>query len=145
MFRKCKLIFIVCLSVFLLAACSTESAKDQAGGKKEVNLLFNFATSSLDPNVDTSYVSLRAGITETLVHLNDKDLTIEPWLAKSWDSKDGQLWNFELREGVTFQNGKPMDGKAVKASLERAMKDSPAIKNALRIESIEADGNVSDH
>ncbi|PHD71834.1 ABC transporter substrate-binding protein [Bacillus sp. AFS043905] len=142
MFRKCKLIFIVCLSVFLLAACSTESAKDQAGGKKEVNLLFNFATSSLDPNVDTSYVSLRAGITETLVHLNDKDLTIEPWLAKSWDSKDGQLWNFELREGVTFQNGKPMDGKAVKASLERAMKDSPAIKNALRIESIEADGNA---
>jgi peptide/nickel transport system substrate-binding protein len=44
--RKCKLIFIVCLSAFLLAACSTESAKDQAGGKKEVNLLFNFATSS---------------------------------------------------------------------------------------------------
>ncbi|QOS90672.1 MULTISPECIES: nickel ABC transporter substrate-binding protein [Bacillales] len=142
MFRKSKLILIVCLSVFLLAACSTESANDEVEGEKEVNLLFNFATSSLDPNVDTSYVSLRAGITETLVHLNDEDLTIEPWLAKSWDSKDGQLWNFELREGVTFQNGKKMDGKAVKASLERAMKDSPAIKNALRIESIEADGNA---
>ena len=67
-----------------------------------MNLLFNFATSSLDPNVDTSYVSLRAGITQTLVHLNDKDLTIEPWLAESWDSRDGQLWEFKLREGVTF-------------------------------------------
>ncbi|MFF5397130.1 nickel ABC transporter substrate-binding protein [Peribacillus butanolivorans] len=144
MFRKYKSLFILFLAVFffLLVACSSETAKEQEKKKKEVNLLFNFATSSLDPNVDTSYVSLRAGITETLVHLNDKDLTIEPWLAESWDSKDGQLWEFKLREGVTFQNGKPMDGEAVKASLERAMKDSLAIKNALRIDSIEAKGNT---
>ncbi|MGE7781102.1 nickel ABC transporter substrate-binding protein [Peribacillus sp. NPDC097264] len=124
---------------FLLAACASESAKE---GEKEVNVLFNFSTNSLDPHVDTSYVSLRAGITETLVHLNDEDLSIEPWLAKSWKSQDGQVWEISLKEGVTFQNGKPMDGKAVKASLERAMKDSLAVKNALRIESIEAKGNL---
>lgn len=132
---------IFILAVFLLAACSSESAKEKEAEKK-VNVLFNFSTNSLDPHVDTSYVSLRAGVTETLVHLNDKDLSIEPWLAESWDSQDGQAWKIKLREGVTFQNGKPMDGKAVKASLERAMKDSLAVKNALRIESIEAEGNL---
>ncbi|KWW16128.1 ABC transporter substrate-binding protein [Peribacillus simplex] len=142
MSRKYQSIIILCLTFFVLAACAKESSKEQGRGGKEVNLLFNFATGSLDPNVDTSYVSLRAGITETLVHLNDKDSTIEPWLAKSWSSKDGQLWEFELRDGVTFQNGKKMDGQAVKASLERAMKDSLAIKNALRIESITAKGNT---
>ncbi|MFJ7753591.1 nickel ABC transporter substrate-binding protein [Peribacillus muralis] len=141
MSRKYQSIIILCLSFFVLAACSAQSTSQQHE-VKEVNLLFNFATSSLDPNVDTSYVSLRAGITETLVHLNDKDLTIEPWLAKSWSSKDGQLWEFQLRDGVTFQNGEAMDGQAVKASLERAMKDSLAIKNALRIESITAKGNT---
>ncbi|MDQ0058993.1 nickel ABC transporter substrate-binding protein [Paenibacillus harenae] len=142
MFKGYKLLFVFILSVFILSACSSEPAEQQAEGSKKVNLLFNFATSSLDPNVNTSYVSLRAGITETLVHLNDTDLTIEPWLAESWESQDGQLWTIELRKGVTFQNGKPMDGAAVKASLERAMKDSLAIKNALRIESIEADANT---
>ncbi|KRE48983.1 nickel ABC transporter substrate-binding protein [Paenibacillus sp. Soil522] len=142
MFKGYKLLSVFILSVFILAACSSEPTEKQVEGSKEVNLLFNFATSSLDPNVDTSYVSVRAGITETLVHLNDTDLTIEPWLAESWDSQDGQLWTIELRKDVTFQNGKPMDGAAVKASLERAMKDSLAIKNALRIVSIEANANT---
>lgn len=137
-----KSLIMFMLTVLLLAACSSRSAEQSDNGKKEINLLFNFATSSLDPNVDTSYVSLRAGITETLVHLNDETLKIEPWLAESWSSKDGQTWTIKLRENITFQNGNSMDGAAVKASLERAMKDSIAIKNALRIESIEADADT---
>lgn len=140
MSNRYKSLFLL-LSAIFLAACSSNAAENQGEEQKKVNLLFNFATSSLDPNVDSSYVPLRAGITETLVHLNDTDLTIEPWLAESWDSKDGQLWTIELRDGVTFHNGKPMDGAAVKASLERAIKDNRAIQNALRIESIEANAN----
>lgn len=134
-----RLLILSMLAVLILTACSSKSAQQGTSEEKEINLLFNFATSSLDPNMDTSYVSLRAGITETLVHLNDETLKIEPWLAKSWSSEDGQTWTIELRDDVTFQNGKPMDAEAVKISLERAMKDSIAIKNALRIESIEAD------
>ncbi|WP_353047782.1 ABC transporter substrate-binding protein [Planococcus sp. ISL-109] len=42
---------------------------------------------------------------------------------------------------MKFQNGKLMDGAAVKASLERAMADSVAINNALRIESIAVEGS----
>ncbi|MFC4099122.1 nickel ABC transporter substrate-binding protein [Paenibacillus xanthanilyticus] len=136
---RTSLLALILLSVLLLTACASEPA-GQAEPKKSVNLLFNFATSSLDPNVDSSYVSLRAGITETLIHLNDESLEIEPWLAESWDSKDGQNWTFQLREDVTFHNGNKMDAAAVKASLERAMTDSVAIQNALRIESIEASG-----
>lgn len=137
MSNRYKSLLVLLLSAFFLAACSSTAEE-----KKQVNLLFNFATSSLDPNVDSSYLPLRAGITETLVRLNDTNLTIEPWLAESWDSKDAQLWTIELKDGVTFQNGKPMDGAAVKASLERAIKDSRAIENALRIESIEASANT---
>ncbi|PTM58010.1 nickel ABC transporter substrate-binding protein [Desmospora activa] len=139
--REYKLGLVLLLSIVVLTACSVGSG-DERGGEKEVNLLFNFATHSLDPNVDSSYVPLRAGVTETLVRLNDEKLEIEPWLAESWDSEDGKEWTIQLRDGVTFHNGKPMDGKAVKASLERAMNDNVAIKNALRIESIEVDGNT---
>lgn len=139
--RRISLLFVLLTAVFL-TACSSEAAVNQEKTKKSLNLLFNFAASSLDPNADSSYVSLRAGITETLIHLDDESLTIEPWLAESWDSKDGRLWKIQLREGVTFHNGKPMDAAAVKASLERTMKDNIAIQNALRIESIEANGNT---
>ncbi len=132
--------FLLIAVTLFLTACTSDAADQKGEDRKELNLLFNFATRSLDPNVDSSYVPLRAGITETLVHLNDDTLTLEPWLAESWDSEDGEEWTIQLREGVTFQNGNPMDADAVKASLERAMDDNVAISNALRIETIDADG-----
>lgn len=138
--KKNIVIFTVLAIVALLTACSDNSAEDGADAPKQVNLLFNFATSSLDPHVDTSYVPLRAGISETLVYLNDETLEIEPWLAESWESEDGENWTIQLREDVQFQNGNPMDAQVVKASLERAMADNVAIQNALRIESIAAEG-----
>ncbi|WP_142829946.1 nickel ABC transporter substrate-binding protein [Planococcus soli] len=137
--KNAFILLLLALSM-LLTACTSDAADKKEEGRKELNLLFNFAARSLDPNVDSSYVPLRAGITETLVHLNDDTLTLEPWLAESWDSEDGQEWTIRLRDDVTFQNGSPMDAAAVKASLERAMEDNIAISNALRIESIAADG-----
>lgn len=136
--KNAFIVLLLALAV-ILAACTTDTANKEEE-RKELNLLFNFASRSLDPNVDSSYVPLRAGITETLVHLNDDTLTLEPWLAESWDSEDGQEWTIQLRDDVQFQNGNLMDAEAVKASLERAMADNIAISNALRIESIEADG-----
>ncbi|MFC4713672.1 nickel ABC transporter substrate-binding protein [Planococcus dechangensis] len=138
--KKTIVIFTVLAIMALLSACSSNSAEGGTDAPKQVNLLFNFATSSLDPHVDTSYVPLRAGISETLIYLNDETLEIEPWLAESWESEDGENWTIQLREDVQFQNGNPMDAQAVKASLERAMADNVAIQNALRIESIAAEG-----
>lgn len=125
----------------LLSACenSTTETKNKEEGK-HVHFLYNFSTNSLDPHVDSSYVPLRAGITETLVRLDEKNLTIKPWLAESWEGEDGQHWTIKLREDVKFQNGKKMDAEAVKASLERALKESVAVKNALKIDNIQADG-----
>ncbi|MFB1097260.1 nickel ABC transporter substrate-binding protein [Terribacillus sp. JSM ZJ617] len=123
--------------LMLLAACTNNA--DSEGDKKHLTFVYNFATNSLDPNVDSSYVPLRAGITETLVRLNEETLTIEPWLAESWEGKnEGREWTIKLREGISFQNGEPMDAVAVKASLERSLKDNVAIQNALKIDSIEA-------
>lgn len=79
-----------------------------------IHFLYNFSTNSLDPHVDSSYVPLRAGITETLIRLDEENLSIEPWLAESWDGEDGQNWTIKLREDVKFQNGKQMDAESVK-------------------------------
>lgn len=131
-------ISILLLCISLISACSgpTQSADD----RKHIHFLYNFSTNSLDPHVDSSYIPLRAGITETLVRLDEENLTVAPWLAESWDGDDGEHWTIKLRENVTFHNGNIMDAEAVKASLERALHENVAIQNALKIESIEADG-----
>ncbi|WP_084591420.1 nickel ABC transporter substrate-binding protein [Ureibacillus sinduriensis] len=130
------------VSICILSACtgSSEGAMEENSTEKHINFLYNFATNSLDPHVDSSYVPLRAGITETLVRLDEENLTVAPWLAQSWEGEDGLNWTIKLREDVTFHNGKKMDAEAVKASLERALKESVAIQNALKIDKIEADG-----
>lgn len=127
---------ILLASISLISACSQSSSGTET--KKHIHFLYNFSTNSLDPHVDSSYVPLRAGITETLIRLDEENLSIAPWLAESWEGQDGQHWTIKVRENVTFHNGKKMDAEAVKASLERALKESVAIQNALKVEKIEA-------
>jgi peptide/nickel transport system substrate-binding protein len=48
------------------------------------------------------------------------NLDLVPQLATSWSwSPDGRTLTMNLRHGVTFQDGEPMDANAVKANLER--------------------------
>jgi len=45
-----------------------------------------------------------------------------PWLAESFNrSEDGLVWTFELREGVTFHDGTPLNADAVVATIERLL------------------------
>ncbi len=127
----------------LLGACSPASnPAAEAEQGKQVHFLYNFSTRSLDPHTDSSYVPLRAGITETLVRLDEDKLAVAPWLAKSWESDNGEDWTIHLRDGITFQNGKPLTGDAVKASLERVIKENTGVQNALKIKTIQADGQT---
>ncbi|NPC93174.1 ABC transporter substrate-binding protein [Bacillus sp. WMMC1349] len=130
---------ILIVFLLLLSACSASNNGSVRENDKKLNFLFNIPSQTLDPHLDVNYTSVRAGISETLVKITS-DLTIEPWLAKDWKSTDGQTWVFSIRDDLTFQNGKKADAKAVKASLERAIHDSKAIKNALKVKEMKAQG-----
>ena len=39
--------------------------------------------------------------------------------AERWEAIDDTTWRFYLREGITFQNGEPLDAAAVKWNLDR--------------------------
>ncbi|MFP3121920.1 ABC transporter substrate-binding protein [Ectobacillus funiculus] len=128
--------------VLILSACSvsTESKSESEDKKKELTFLSNFPSETLDPHLN--YTPVRAGIAETLVKINENS-ELEPWLAKEWKSDDsGQTWTFTIRENITFQNGSKVDAEAVKRSLERNIKVSEAMKNALKIKTMSADGQV---
>ena len=107
--------------------------------------LYWFGT-SLDPHKEyDGWTTSRAGITETLVTVNE-NYELVPLLADSWEQTDDTTWVLHIRDGVTFHNGKAVDGEAVKKSFERAMEVQERAVTSSHIESIEADGqNVTFH
>ncbi|MEK8126683.1 ABC transporter substrate-binding protein [Paenibacillus filicis] len=117
----------------LLSACSSPNAastpsSSPASGKaaeavkaKPLTIALTGDATSLDPqNASDSISSLVTyQIFDRLVTFNDK-LDIVPQLAESWThSKDGKEWTFQLRKGVKFQDGTPLNAEAVKTSFER--------------------------
>ncbi len=53
----------------------------------------------------------------------DENLTLQPWLAESWDSPDGGwTWRFRLREGIRFHDGTPVSAETVALSLNRLLR-----------------------
>ncbi|WP_150271611.1 nickel ABC transporter substrate-binding protein [Paenibacillus tepidiphilus] len=132
------------LLILLLAACSPSpantaepAAAEHGQTDKSLTLLFNVQSNTLDPHTDVNYTAVRAGIAETLVRISN-DLSLQPAVAESWSSEDGQHWTFVIRSGLTFQNGQPVDAAAVQASLERAQAVNPSVKNSLHIRELQA-------
>jgi len=61
----------------------------------------------------------------------DRDFVVKPWVLKSLEQIDDLNWRLTLRPEVTFQNGKPLDAKALAAVMDRQLKLSPRVQSDL--------------
>lgn len=111
-----------CLLLLGLAGCGERRAE------REAPEIFVFARGSdaqkLDPaDVDDGEsVNTLAQICEGLVRFRSGTLEIEPLLAESYEiSEDGLIYTFQLREGVRFHDGTPLDAEAAAFSFHRQM------------------------
>jgi ABC-type transport system substrate-binding protein len=76
---------------------------------------------SLDPAISESSPSGYLGLIYSGLVWLSPELHIEPDLAERWTvNEDGTVYTFTLREGITFQSGRPITAEDVKYSLERA-------------------------
>lgn len=64
-----------------------------------------------------SQLRLQAAAYDLLVTA-DADGKFAPALAVSWSNPSPEIWEFKLRDDVTFHDGKPFTAKDVKASIE---------------------------
>ncbi len=70
---------------------------------------------------ETSSTGPLAYVFESLVNTNRSTTEVEPDLAESWTvSKDGRTWQFKLRKGIQWFDGKPVTADDVVFTLDAA-------------------------
>ena len=103
--------------VVLLAACDS-------GIPPGLKYYFSADPRSLDPALSTD---VPTGESITLVFDNltqfDPEGALVPGIAtRWWPSADGRTWTFQIRSGVRFHDGTPLDVAAIRASFHRALR-----------------------
>jgi peptide/nickel transport system substrate-binding protein len=94
------------------------AVQPKSGGVLKVGIQAD--VQSLDPHMQDSYSSLLVieQVYEALLRFAP-DMAIEPALAESYEIKDPLTYEFKLRKGVDFHNGREVKAEDVKYSLER--------------------------
>ncbi|MFB7890641.1 ABC transporter substrate-binding protein [Microbacterium sp. NPDC056044] len=124
---------------------SSASAEIQTGGVAQIAALTEMQ--GFDPvrvtNVGSG-LERAAAIMDTLLYRDELTDEVSPKLAKGISSTDGQTWVLELREGVNFSDGTPLDAEAVIFNLQRHISpDSTSTAKAMlsAIDTMEATGD----
>lgn len=90
-----------------------------------------------------AYIGTRSGCYEGLTRVSH-DLRVEPLLATSWEQTGDNIWVFQIREGVNFQDGTPLTAEAVAGALTHLL-NAPVPARAVSpksVSSVEATGDL---
>ncbi len=104
-----------------LLAKRAHAQTPKTGGRLVVGIEAAQAQDTLDPLAyySTANFLMAFSLNENLV-TRDANLQPAPWLATSWEAnEDASSWVFNLRQGVTFHDGAPMEAEDVIYSMQR--------------------------
>lgn len=143
--KKAMALTVVSVLIVGVSACSSGSPTSEnsdADRAEELKLQFVGPPISMDPALagsggSTIFVALAY---DPLIYLTAEGEQV-PALATSWKFSDAEnkVFEFELREGVTFSDGSDLTAEAVKASMDYFLKTGgPNASQAGPVESIEA-------
>jgi len=107
-------------SLFFLVACADEPSGEVASDRDELIIGFSGNPAQMDPHAanDVPSRQISVHIFETLL-VRDENNDLHPGLATSWEQIEDNVWQFTLREGVTFHNGLPLTAYDVEFSINR--------------------------
>ena len=89
-----------------------------------IRIAVPYDVGTLDPHARDTLSNLAIGshFYEALV-TTDRDMTIRPCLARSWENPDSSTWIFHLRPSVRFHSGRPFGAVDVVYSIRRLLGD----------------------
>jgi len=101
---------------------------------------------SMDPagSNDVPSSDVQENIFERLT-TQDSDMEVQPGLAESWDQVEDDVWEFNLREGITFHDGSEFNAEVVKANIDRVLDPDVASQRAFLYEMVEEVEVVDDY
>ena len=113
------------LGVLALAAPTAAAAEDHVYAPLRMVTSFTF---TMNP-WKSQYFMQEFGQAEMLVQFRE-DGEVHPWLLSALGQKDDLTWVLTLRDNITFQNGKPLDAKAVKAAIDLGLEKNVSARAA---------------
>jgi peptide/nickel transport system substrate-binding protein len=130
---------LIISTAFLFAAAPALAQEGHVTFTEHVGVKSNWEMYS-----DDSYIASRAGCYEGLTRVSQA-LTVDPWLATSWGRIDPNTWEFQIRKGVRFQDGSPLDAKAVANALTQLLNAQVPARafSPKEIVSVEATGPIT--
>ncbi len=109
----------ICGWLILAAAMGMVGCHGAAREAGTVVVVLESSPNNLDPRQGTDAQSEHVGglIFDALVK-KDESYNLRPWLAVSWEQPDALTWVFHLRDGVRFQDGRPLEAEDVAWTIE---------------------------
>lgn len=86
----------------------------------------------LDPHDQTVPNDFATRVAFDSLLMPEDDGGLRPWLAESYRAVDADTWDFQLRSGVRFASGRPLDAAAVVWNFQR-LQANPRLLVAARI------------
>lgn len=131
-----RLLAAVLTAALLLTACSSgkQAATSQPEAKSEAPkgtpkdtlvIAMPADIDTMDPAVTMTNATWKVTYPayDRLVKYKGASTEVEASLATAWEtSADGKVWTFKLRKDAKFQDGSPVDAKAVKFTFDRLLK-----------------------
>jgi peptide/nickel transport system substrate-binding protein len=122
-----RLVPVLLIAVLALAGCAPQAEEEEPAEEAEqverdtLSIAMGAEPESLDPVRMTSAPAATVGehVVERLIYM-EEDGSLTPMLAESWESNDdGTVWTFNIRQGVEFHDGEPLNAEAVATNLQR--------------------------
>jgi peptide/nickel transport system substrate-binding protein len=109
----------VCGAAVTLVCLGIAGCHGAARPPGTVVVILESSPNNLDPRQGTDAQSEHVGslIFDALVK-KDEHYNLAPWLATSWEQPDALTWVFHLRDGVRFQDGRPLEAADVVWTIE---------------------------
>jgi ABC-type transport system substrate-binding protein len=127
--KKCVIALSLVLATNVAMAVGNPNAP--FGGDFKINLGQAPTTLNVLSSSDAYATQVQNYIVESLLTRNEDTREWEPGLAKEWSvSKDGKTFEFTLRDGVKWQDGKPLTVEDVKFSFDAIMDPKDKYKTA---------------
>lgn len=108
-------------AALLLAGCGSAGAAESGTGERVDGGTIRYAHLQETPCIYGGWVQqayLSRQVLDSLVSQTE-DGSIVPWLAEEWSvSEDKLTWTFQLKDGVQFTDGTPVDAAAVAANFD---------------------------